>query len=99
MANDNFTRELKKEIIKKGLGNACCKTAALSAFLRTTGSIVRNGSAIGFEFVSESENVAEFFIGLLEDLFGAELKIVQAVTDNRNGRNRLVFQCLSEESP
>lgn len=35
---------------------------------------------------------------LLEELYGAELKIVQATTDNRNGKDRLVFQCLSEKS-
>ena len=98
MANENFTGELKREIIKAGLENACCKTAALSAFLRTTGSVVGNGKGIGFEFVTESERVAEFFIGLLEDLYGAELKIVQATTDNRSGKDRLVFECLSERS-
>lgn len=98
MASENFTGELKREIIKTGFENACCKTAALSAFLRTTGSIIGNGSGIGFEFITESERVAEFFIGLLEDLYGAELKIVQATTDNRSGRERLVFQCLSEKS-
>ncbi len=98
MANENFTGELKREIIKAGIENACCKTAALSAFLRTTGSIIGNGRGIGFEFITESERVAEFFIGLLEDLYGAELKIVQATTDNRSGRDRLVFQCLSDKS-
>ncbi len=84
--------------MKAGFGNTCCKTAALSAFLRATGSIVRSGSKIGFEFITESESVAAFFISLLEDLYGEELKIVQATTDNRNGKDRLVFQCLSEKS-
>ena len=98
MAKANFTRELKKELIRKGLENACCKTAALSAFLRTTGSVLRQGHLIGFEFITESEFVAEFAIALLEDLFGAELKVVQASEDARNGRNRLVFQCLSDRS-
>ncbi|HIY96715.1 MAG TPA: DNA-binding protein WhiA [Candidatus Borkfalkia excrementigallinarum] len=94
----NFTGEIKREIMKAGFDNACCKTAALSAFLRATGSIVRRAEQIGFEFITESEAVAEFFISLLEELYGAELKIVQATTDNRNGKDRLVFQCLSEKS-
>ena len=94
----NFTGEIKREIMKAGFENACCKTAALSAFLRATGSVVRRGEQIGFEFITESETVAEFFISLLEELYGAELKIVQATTDNRNGKDRLVFQCLSEKS-
>ena len=97
-ANHNFTGEIKKEIMKAGFENACCKTAALSAFLRATGSIIRSGPQIGFEFVTESETIAAFFIALLEDLYGAELKIVQASTDNRNGKDRLAFQCLSEKS-
>ena len=54
--------------------------------------------SIGFEFVTESEYIAEFVISLLEDVFGAELKVVQATADARNGRNRLVFQCLSSRS-
>lgn len=98
MSKGNFTRDLKKELIRRGFDNACCKTAALSAFLRTTGSIIRRGNLIGFEFTTESEDVAEFIIGLLEDVFGAEWKVVQASEDVRNGRNRLVFQCLSENS-
>lgn len=98
MTYGNFTGEIKKEILKAGVGNACCKTAALSAFLRTTGSVIRRGPLVGFEFVTESENVAEFFIGLFEELYGAELRIVQATTDNRNGRDRLIFQCVSERS-
>ena len=95
---NNFTGEIKREIMKNGLENACCKTAALSAFLRATGSVIRSGNAFGFEFVTESEDVAAFFIEILEQLYGAELKVVQATTDARRGRDRLVFQCLSDKS-
>lgn len=98
MRSLNFTEEIKREIVKAGFDNACCKTAALAAFLRTAGSIVKSGPNIGFEFITESDFIAEFFIGYLEDLFGAELQIVQATTDTRNGRDRLVFRCLSERS-
>ncbi len=98
MASTNFTGEIKREIVKAGFDNACCKTASLSAFLRTSGSIIKSGSQVGFEFITENDYIAEFFIGFLEELYGAELKIVQAKTDNRNGKDRLVFQCLSERS-
>lgn len=98
MIRGNFTREIKKELIRRGFENACCKTAALSAYLRTTGSVLRRGTLVGFEFITESEFIAELVIGLFEDVFGAELKIVQATEDARNGRNRLVFQCLTEQS-
>ena len=96
--SSNFTGDIKREIVRRGFDNACCKTAALSAFLRTTGSVIRKGDTFGFEFITESEEVAAFFIGILEELFGAELKIVQATTDIRSGRDRLVFQCLSDRS-
>ena len=98
MAAVNFTREIKREIVRRGIENACCRTAALSAFLRVTGSVLRSGPRIGFEFVTESERTAEFVIGMLEDLFGAELKVVRAEADVRSGRDRLVFQCLSDRS-
>lgn len=98
MAAVNFTREIKREIVRKGIDNACCRAAVLSAFLRVTGSVLRSGSRIGFEFVTESERTAEFVIGMLEDLFGAELKVVRAEADMRRGRDRLVFQCLSDRS-
>ena len=96
--SSNFTGDIKREIVRRGFDNACCKTAALSAFLRTTGSVIRKGDTFGFEFITESEEVAAFFIGILEELFGAELKVVQATTDIRSGRDRLVFQCLSDRS-
>ncbi len=98
MANINFTGEIKKEIVRASFENACCKTAALSAFLRVTGSILRRGAWVGFEFITESERTAEYILGLLEDLYGAELQVVRAETDARNGHERLVFQCLSEKS-
>ncbi len=94
----NFTYEIKKEIIRNGFENTCCKTAALSAFLRATGSIITRGPHVGFEIVTESENVAEYFVGLIESMYGAELKIAEVGTDNRNGRDRLVLDCVGERS-
>lgn len=98
MSAGNFTAEIKREILRDGFENTCCKTAALSAFLRATGSIIRSGSLVGFEFVTENEEIAEYMVGLLEDIYGAELNVVQAVQDARNGKNRLAFRCLSERS-
>lgn len=98
MSAGNFTAEIKREILRSGFENTCCKTAALSAFLRATGSIVRSGSLVGFEFVTENEEIAEYMVSLLEDIYGAELNVVQAVQDVRNGKNRLAFRCLSERS-
>ena len=62
----NFTSDIKKEIISRGSGRRkrgeAERKAALSAFVRTSGFIgVRNG-APSFFIVSETENVAEFFM-------------------------------------
>ena len=70
MRSLNFTEEIKREVVKAGFENACCKTAALAAFLRTAGSVVKNGANIGFEFITENDFIAEFFIGYFEELFG-----------------------------
>ena len=98
MAGINFTNEIKRELLKLGFESACCKTAALSAFLRATGSIERRGGETGFSFVTESEEVAEYFIALLEEVFGAELTVVQATADHRNGKDRLCFECIGSRS-
>ncbi len=94
----NFTYEIKKEIVKSGFDNSCCNTAALSAFLRTTGSIITRGSYVGFEIVTENEIVAEYFVEQIENMYGEELKIIEIGTDNRNGKDRLVFNCIDERS-
>lgn len=54
----------KKKSFGTGLKIPVGKTAALSAFWRATGSIITRGPHIGFEIVTEDENVAEYFVGL-----------------------------------
>jgi len=94
----NFTYEIKKEIIKNGFENTCCKTASLSAFLRTTGSIITRGSFVGFEIITENEIVAEYFVEEIENTYGEQLKIAEIGTDNRNGKDRLVLDCIGSRS-
>ena len=98
----NFTSDIKKEIItrgsvpgRRGEGE---RKAAISAFLRTSGDIgLRDGLPV-FYFVSETENVAEFFMSIFFETFGTELYISHATMDKMSKRDKLVLQCPSEPS-
>ena len=61
----NFTEEIKNEIIDNGVERECCKLAFLSAFLRTSGSILSRGGNYGFEIVTENDRTAEFLCDML----------------------------------
>lgn len=71
----NFTNVIKNEIINGKIKKNSCRKAALSAFFRTNGELTYDFTShdYGAEFVTESEEVAEFFFSLLENLYGVEL--------------------------
>ena len=52
-----------------GLEWECCKLAFLSAFIRTSGSIISKNGNFGFEIVTENERTAEFLCEMLETNF------------------------------
>ena len=81
----NFTNKIKRELLERGLENACCKQAALSAFIRATGSVGIDGGKIYFECVSESKSVIEYFSSLIKTQYGAEVLAVK--------KSRLFFVC------
>ncbi|MBO7368796.1 MAG: DNA-binding protein WhiA [Clostridia bacterium] len=87
----SFSADLKSEIISKKIKKPCCKLAALSAFIRTSGSILTKGKKIGFNFVCEAD-VAEFFQSIIEKLYGERSK---KETD-KSGRVKIT--CLSDTS-
>ncbi len=94
----NFTSEIKKEIIARGLGEKgelALKRAGLSAFLRTSGELGFLGGTPNFFLVSETENVAEFFMRVFFETFGWELSVTHATMDRMSGRDKLVLQCPS----
>lgn len=66
----NFTEEIKNEITQNSLKDRGMRLAMLSAFIRTSGSIVSKEGYFGFEIVTENERTAEFFIDMLENDFG-----------------------------
>ena len=91
----NFTSDVKKEIVNRGIAD---KKVALSAFVRASATMGINNGNPTFFFVSETENVAEFFTNVFSELFGAELLITHAEQDRLSGRDKLVFVCPAEIS-
>ena len=95
----NFTSDIKKEIISRGSGRRrrglAERKAALSAFVRTSGFIGMHDGMPSFFIVSETENVAEFFMTSFLDTFGMDLSVTHATMDRMSGRDKLLLQCPS----
>ncbi|MBQ8657859.1 MAG: DNA-binding protein WhiA [Clostridia bacterium] len=91
----NFTSEVKKEILSKRREKLKGKAAkaALSAFVRTSGSVGFVHGQSTFFLVSETEFVAEYFTSLFFETFNAELSLTTARMDRMSGRDKLVFEC------
>ena len=93
----SFTSDIKKEIISRGIGRgkdgAAEKRAALSAFVRTSGFLGEKDGSPNFFIVSETENVAEFFMSAFSQVFNCELSITRATMDRMSGRDKLLLQC------
>ena len=68
----NFTKRIKEELTANSFSSSCCEAACLSAFLRTSGSILTRDGQIGFSFFTENEKVAAFFNKIINDLYGIE---------------------------
>ncbi|HIU62062.1 MAG TPA: DNA-binding protein WhiA [Candidatus Coproplasma excrementigallinarum] len=94
----NFTEEIKNEIIKNFSGGRQNVLAALSAFIRTSGSLIRSGGDYGFELSTESEHTAHFFAELIESAFGIEISEFSSRSDISSGRDKLIFSCVGESS-
>ncbi len=94
----NFTEEIKNEIIENGIESDCCKKAFLSAFVRTSGSIISRGGQFGFEIVTENERTAEFLCDMLEKHFDVTPARVGVEYDRFSGRDKLTFSCFGENT-
>jgi len=94
----NFTLEIKNEIIKNGFDNTCCKAAALAAFIRLCGSIKYYSGKLSFEAITENENAAEYFVNVIEELYGAEIIFTQAKLDNLSKRDKISFECRGDKA-
>lgn len=94
----NFTEEIKNEIISSPVPDKRYGLCMLSAFIRTSGSVISRGGIYGFEIVTENERTAEFFTDIIENVFGLNLTVSGAKFDVFSGRDKLSFECVSEKS-
>ena len=89
----NFTSDVKKEIINHGVADSVARLSEMSAFLRACGTFgVKDGQPTFF-LVSETENVAEYFMAQFSEIFHAELVVTNASYDRMSGRDKLLLQC------
>lgn len=94
----NFTEEIKNEITQNSLKDRGMRLAMLSAFIRTSGSIVSKEGYFGFEIVTENERTAAFFIDMLENDFGLAIFVDGAKFDILSGKDKFAFKCISDKS-
>ncbi len=94
----NFTEEIKKEIIYLPVNSREEKISLLSAFIRTSGSVVVKNGLSGFELITENERTAEFFTDIIENAFSIPVKVTDAKFDLMSGKERLCFECVSPQS-
>ncbi|MDE7083714.1 MAG: DNA-binding protein WhiA [Clostridia bacterium] len=93
-----FTEELKNEIIRQPVDGELCSISFLSAYIRTSGSIVAVGGNYGFEIVTENERTAEYICDLFESVFGIPLSVSDADFDVKSGRDKLKFVCVGADT-
>ena len=94
----NFTEEIKTEITQTAIDDRCCMLAVISAFIRTSGSVISRGGQFGFEITTENESTAEFIIDMLENSFGLRLTVSGARFDALGGRDKLTFECVGVDA-
>lgn len=90
----SFTEEIKNEIASLPVGGKCCALAVLSAFIRTSGSVISRNGELGFEIVTENESTAEYISDILESSFGLRVTVTGARFDVLSGRDKLTFECV-----
>lgn len=94
----NFTEEIKNEIISAPVPTKERAVCMLSAFIRTSGSVISRAGKYGFEFVTENERTAEFFTDIIENVFGLGVNVSGAKFDLLSGRDKLAFECVGDEA-
>ena len=67
----HLNEKIKKELCKISYSSGCCKSAMLSAFIRTAGSIIVKKNAYGFSVSSSSGECLDYFASLTEELYSA----------------------------
>lgn len=94
----NFTEEIKNEITQTPIDDRCCMLAVISAFIRTSGSVISRGGQFGFEIITENESTAEFIVDMLENTFNLHPTVSGAKFDVLGGRDKLTFECVGKDA-
>lgn len=85
----NFSEGVKAELIKIEYDSACCERAALSAFIRSAGTVSVRGGRVGFEVTTDGD-YAEYFSAFLKKLYGAVPEIISG-EDKPSKKNRVTL--------
>ncbi len=94
----NFTTDVKRELIQRGIRGARAQKAALAAFVKTSAVVGERDGSPAFFIVSETEKVAEFFTGAFERVFSETLTVSRALMDKKRGRGRLILEYVGENT-
>ncbi len=89
----NFSSVVKNEIVQGKIKKPCCQKAALSAFIRTVGSIEIKSGIVGFSLNADL-NILEFFAKIIEKRYNLSPKII--VDKKRKNHGKLLL--VSKES-
>lgn len=96
----NFTEKIRKDVLKNSPETRSSRLAMLAAFLDTSGfsSFGLSARRNEFSFTSENEEVAEYFLALVDRLFGVSMTVTEATRDPKHGRNKLSFSYSGEKA-
>ncbi|MCD8371998.1 MAG: DNA-binding protein WhiA [Clostridia bacterium] len=94
----NFTEEIKAEIVNNFVGGRQNSLSALSAFIRTSGSLIIENGVYGFELSTESQLTAHFFAELIENCLGVAVDGFSSSSDAVSGKDKLTFTCVNGDT-
>ena len=96
----NFTEKIRKDVLKNLPETRSASLSMLAAFLDTSGHSHFSGYLTKgeFSFTSENEEIAEFFLTLVDKLFGVSMTVTEAKRDPKHGRNKLTFSYNGENA-
>lgn len=75
-----------------------CRLAMLAAFLETSGFCSFGTGQDSFYFTNENEEVAEYFLLLVDRLFGVSMTVTEATRDPKHGRDKFTFSYTGERA-
>lgn len=93
----NFTMSIKRELLAKKTNSRRSALSSLSAFVRTSGCISFTQDGLGFFLVTESERIAEYYLSLLEKLYGITCT-ANASEDRLRGKDKLTVAYNGEKA-